>query len=150
MLKAAASRWFVLYSLSLTIIALACQVGLTIRGPRPGPVDPARPYRAAVQRIIAEALPPGWTAEHGHYMSRIAGLDDTGRAYASIGLHRGGRAVPAAGPVTGAPPAEPTTWDPADATTPDRFKVWLAGIAGSVGGKPDDVRDDVERRRPRR
>ncbi len=136
MLRTAASRWFVAYSLSLTIVAVAGQLALTTLGPRPGPDDPARPYRAAVRRIIAEALPPGWTAAHGLYVSRIAGPDGHARAYAYIGLDRHGRAVLAAGPVAAsASPPEPTTWDLADATTPDQFKIWLAGI-GSPAGRP--------------
>jgi hypothetical protein len=137
MLRTAASRWFVAYSLSLTIVAVADQLAVTILGPRPGPVDPARPYRAAVRRIIAETLPPGWTAAHGLYVSRIAGPDGGARAYTYIGLDCHGRVVLAAGPVAAsAPPPAPTTWDLADATTPDRFKVWLAGIEGSAGRLP--------------
>src|SRR5690242_7742884 len=103
-------------------LAVAGQLALTTLGPRPGPDDPARPYRAAVRRIIAEALPPDWTAAHGLYVSRIAGPDGDARAYAYIGLDRHGRAVLAAGPVAASPPPPaPTTWDLADATTPDRF-----------------------------
>jgi hypothetical protein len=130
-----ASTGFQTYSLALIACALACKIIAAIAGLRPAPADPARPYRAAVDRLIADAMPPGWTVRRGLYITSLADPRGDERAFTYSRPAENGHPLLVATRITTTrhlPP--PTVWDLTDPRSPDNFRAWLAEITGAPTG----------------
>lgn len=130
--KITASNWFTIYSLTLTLCAFACKIVLILDHElHPAAIHTKHPYRSAMDRLIADALPPGWTARHSLYITEIVGPDGTVRAFTYIGTSSDPRPVLVATDLAGAN-RSCTAWKISGPTSPGGFKAWLAGItAGS-------------------
>jgi hypothetical protein len=84
-----------------------------------------------VDRLIADTLPPGWTARHSRYLTEIAGPDGTSRGFTYIGAGDERPLLIATDLATLAPTR--TVWDLSNPTSPGGFQAWLARITARCG-----------------
>ena len=123
--KITVSTWFLKYILALAVCALAAKISLILAHHyHPPSVSREHPFRSAVDHLIIESLPPGWTTRHSRYLTEIVGPDGNIRAFTYLGAGSRDRPLLVARELA-TPTPTCTVWDLSDPTSPGRFKGWM-------------------------